>query len=252
FSKHIFTSEKSFKLAGVHICQQPMSELYINGGDLNQEELSPYLEDKSFTRPTDLVLCSSYSLQEEARSSVYVTDANFVYIKNVTFLCARNKALNFKKTKKILLEDVNFDSTNQSFDIEDVSNLTLINVAAQGSKTASVANGLNVIIRESSFSNNTDALKLSKFSSLKITDTQFSKNTGTALHLVDITSARLSNNTFTENKIGLENHAFDLLIRDTFLKNTLALNLTRKSTAGVRTLDLSTYMENTKDKQEAA
>ncbi len=49
FSKHIFTSEKSFRLSGVNICQQPMSELYINGGDLNQEELSPYLEDKSFT-----------------------------------------------------------------------------------------------------------------------------------------------------------------------------------------------------------
>ncbi len=104
FSKHIFTSEKSFKLTGVHICQQPMSELYINGGDLNQEELSSYLEDKSFTRPTDLMLCSSYSVQEEARSSVYVTDANFVYIKNVTFLCARNKALNFKKTKKFYLK----------------------------------------------------------------------------------------------------------------------------------------------------
>ncbi|WP_223147392.1 right-handed parallel beta-helix repeat-containing protein [Borreliella bavariensis] len=252
FSKHIFESEKSFKLSGVHICQQPMSELYINGGDLNQEELSPYLEDKSFTQANDLVLCSSYSAQEKTRSSVYVTDANFVYIKNVTFLCARNKALNFKKTKKILLENVNFDSTNQNFDIEDVSNLTLINVNAQGSKTASVANGLNAIIRESSFSNNTDALKLSKFSSLKITDTQFSKNTGTALHLVDITSARLSNNTFTENKVGLENHAFDLLIRDTFFKNALALNLTRKSTAGIRTLDLSTYMQNTKDKQEAA
>lgn len=252
FSKHIFTSEKSFKLAGVHICQQPMSELYINGGDLNQEELSPYLEDKSFTRPTDLMLCSSYSVQEEARSSVYVTDANFVYIKNVTFLCARNKALNFKKTKKILLEDVNFDSTNQSFDIENVSNLTLINVNAQGSKTASVANGLNAIIRESSFSNNTDALKLSKFSSLKITDTQFSKNTGTALHLADITSARLSNNTFTENGIGLQNRAFDLIIRDTFLRNTLALDLLKESDTGVRTLDLSTYMENTKDKQEAA
>lgn len=252
FSKHIFTSEKSFKLTGVHICQQPMSELYINGGDLNQEELSSYLEDKSFTRPTDLMLCSSYSVQEEARSSVYVTDANFVYIKNVTFLCARNKALNFKKTKKILLEDVNFDSTNQSFDIENVSNLTLINVNAQGSKTASVANGLNAIIRESSFSNNTDALKLSKFSSLKITDTQFSKNTGTALHLADITSARLSNNTFTENGIGLQNRAFDLIIRDTFLRNTLALDLLKESDTGVRTLDLSTYMENTKDKQEAA
>lgn len=252
FSKHIFTSEKSFKLTGVHICQQPMSELYINGGDLNQEELSSYLEDKSFTRPTDLMLCSSYSVQEEARSSVYVTDANFVYIKNVTFLCARNKALNFKKTKKILLEDVNFDSTNQSFDIENVFNLTLINVNAQGSKTASVANGLNAIIRESSFSNNTDALKLSKFSSLKITDTQFSKNTGTALHLADITSARLSNNTFTENGIGLQNRAFDLIIRDTFLRNTLALDLLKESDTGVRTLDLSTYMENTKDKQEAA
>ncbi len=252
FSKHIFTSEKSFKLTGVHICQQPMSELYINGGDLNQEELSSYLEDKSFTRPTDLMLCSSYSVQEEARSSVYVTDANFVYIKNVTFLCARNKALNFKKTKKILLEDVNFDSTNQSFDIENVSNLTLINVNAQGSKTASVANGLNAIIRESSFSNNTDALKLSKFSSLKITDTQFSKNTGTALHLADITSARLSNNTFTENGIGLQNRAFDLIIRDTFLRNTLALDLLKESDTDVRTLDLSTYMENTKDKQEAA
>lgn len=252
FSKHIFTSEKSFKLTGVHICQQPMSVLYINGGDLNQEELSSYLEDKSFTRPTDLMLCSSYSVQEEARSSVYVTDANFVYIKNVTFLCARNKALNFKKTKKILLEDVNFDSTNQSFDIENVSNLTLINVNAQGSKTASVANGLNAIIRESSFSNNTDALKLSKFSSLKITDTQFSKNTGTALHLADITSARLSNNTFTENGIGLQNRAFDLIIRDTFLRNTLALDLLKESDTGVRTLDLSTYMENTKDKQEAA
>lgn len=252
FSKHIFTSEKSFKLTGGHICQQPMSELYINGGDLNQEELSSYLEDKSFTRPTDLMLCSSYSVQEEARSSVYVTDANFVYIKNVTFLCARNKALNFKKTKKILLEDVNFDSTNQSFDIENVSNLTLINVNAQGSKTASVANGLNAIIRESSFSNNTDALKLSKFSSLKITDTQFSKNTGTALHLADITSARLSNNTFTENGIGLQNRAFDLIIRDTFLRNTLALDLLKESDTGVRTLDLSTYMENTKDKQEAA
>lgn len=252
FSKHIFTSEKSFKLTGVHICQQPMSELYINGGDLNQEELSSYLEDKSFTRPTDLVLCSSYSVQEETRSSVYVTDANFVYIKNVTFLCARNTALNFKKTKKNLLEDVNFDSTNQSFDIENVSNLTLINVNAQGSKTASVANGLNAIIRESSFSNNTDALKLSKFSSLKITDTQFSKNTGTALHLADITSARLSNNTFTENGIGLQNRAFDLIIRDTFLRNTLALDLLKESDTGVRTLDLSTYMENTKDKQEAA
>lgn len=252
FSKHIFESEKSFRLSGVNICQQPMSELYINGGDLNQEELSPYLEEKSFTQPTAVVLCSSYSVKEDARSSVYVTDANFVYIKNVTFKCALNKALHFKKTKKILLEDVNFDSTNQSFDIEDVSNLTLINVSAQGSKTAAVSNGLNAIIRESSFSNNTDALRLSNFSSLKITDTQFSKNTGTALHLVDITSARLSNNTFTENKVGVENHAFDLIMRDTFLKNTLALNLTRKSTAGVRTLDLSTYTENTKDKQEAA
>lgn len=191
-------------------------------------------------------------MQEETRSSVYVTDANFVYIKNVTFTCALNKALHFKKTKKILLEDVNFDSTNQSFDIEDVSNLTLINVSAQGSKTAAVSNGLNAIIRESSFNNNTDALRLSNFSSLKITDTQFSKNTGTALHLVDITSARLSNNTFTENKVGVENHAFDLIMHDTFFKNTLALNLTRKSTARVLTLDLSTYTENTKDKQEAA
>ncbi len=156
------------------------------------------------------------------------------------------------KNKKILLEDVNFDSTNQSFDIENVSNLTLINVNAQGSKTASVANGLNAIIRESSFSNNTGALKLSKFSSLKITDTQFSKNTGTALHLADITSARLSNNTFTENGIGLQNRAFDLIIRDTFLRNKLALDLLKESDTGVRTLDLSTYMENTKDKQEAA
>ncbi len=162
------------------------------------------------------------------------------------------QSIAFQKNKKILLEDVNFDSTNQSFDIKDVSNLTLINVSAQGSKTAAASNGLNAIIRESSFSNNTDALRLSNFSSLKITDTQFSKNTGTALHLVDITSARLSNNTFTENKVGVENHAFDLIVRDTFLKNTLALNLTRKSTAGVRTLDLSTYTENTKDKQEAA
>ncbi len=252
FSKHIFTSEKSFRLSGVNICQQPMSELYINGGDLNQQELAPYLEDKSFTQPAVVVLCSSYSLQEEARSSVYVTDASFVYIKNVTFTCALNKALHFKKTKKILLEDVNFDSTNQSFDIENVTNLTLINVNAQGSKTASVANGLNAIIRESFFTNNTNALKLSNFSSLKITDTQFIKNSGTALHLQDITSARLSNNTFTENKVGLENHAFDLIVRDTFVKNTLALNLARKSNAGVRTLDLSTYMENTKDKQEVA
>ncbi|WP_210361360.1 hypothetical protein, partial [Borreliella garinii] len=72
-SKHIFESEKSFRLSGVNICQQPMSELYINGGDLNQEELAPYLEDKSFTQPAVVVLCSSYSLQEEARSSVYVT-----------------------------------------------------------------------------------------------------------------------------------------------------------------------------------
>lgn len=87
---------------------------------------------------------------------------------------------------------------------------------------------------------------------MKITDTQFIKNSGTALHLQDITSARLSNNTFTENKVGLENHAFDLIVRDTFVKNTLALNLARKSNAGVRTLDLSTYMENTKDKQEVA
>ncbi|MCD2401874.1 right-handed parallel beta-helix repeat-containing protein, partial [Borreliella bissettiae] len=120
------------------------------------------------------------------------------------------------------------------------ANLTLINVTAKGSKTASIANGLNAIIRESSFTNNTDALKLSNFSSLKITDTQFSNNNGTALHLADITSARLSNNTFTENKVGLENHAFDLIIRDTFVKNTLALNLTGKLNAGVRTLDLST------------
>ncbi|WP_434792941.1 right-handed parallel beta-helix repeat-containing protein (plasmid) [Borreliella burgdorferi] len=252
FSKHIFTSNKSFKLVGVNICQQPMSELYINGGNLNTEELSPYLEDKIFTQANDLVLCSSYLIQENARSSVYIAGASFVYIKNVTFICALNKAIHSKKTKKILLEDVNFESTNQNFDIEDVSNLTLINVNAQDSKTASVANGLNAIIRESSFNNNINALKLSGFSSLKITNTQFIKNSNTALHLVDIISARLSNNIFTENKVGLKNRAFDLLIRDTFLKNTLALHLTRKSNVGVRTLDLSTYLENAKDKEEAA
>ncbi|WP_418904979.1 right-handed parallel beta-helix repeat-containing protein [Borreliella lusitaniae] len=186
------------------------------------------------------MFCSSYSIQENARSSVYVADASFVYIKNVTFFCALNKALHFQKTKKILLEDVNFESINQNFDIEDVSNLTLINVNAQKSKTESVANGLNAIIRESSFNNNNNALKLTKFSSLKITNTQFSKNKGTALHLIDIASARLSNNIFSKNKIGLKNHSFDILIRDTFLQNELALNLTRKSDLGVRTLDLST------------
>ncbi|WP_233709286.1 right-handed parallel beta-helix repeat-containing protein [Borreliella bavariensis] len=100
FSKHIFTSEKSFKLSGISICQQPLSELYINGGTLNQEELSMYLEDKSFTHPHDVVFCSSYSVKENARSSVYVTDANFVYIKDVTFRCALNNALYLKKVKK--------------------------------------------------------------------------------------------------------------------------------------------------------
>nr|WP_234926187.1 right-handed parallel beta-helix repeat-containing protein [Borreliella valaisiana] len=252
FSRHIFTSSKSFKLSGVSICQEPMSELYINGGNLNTEGLLSYLEDKSFTKLNNLILCSSYSIKENARSSVYISDASFVYIKNVTFICALNKALHSQKTKKILLEDVNFESTNQNFDIEDVSNLTLINVNAQGSKKASISNGLNVIIRDSSFNNNINALKLSKFSSLKITNTQFSRNSGTALHLVDIISARLSNNTFAENKIGLKNHAFDLFIRDTFLQNTLALHLTRKSSIGVRTLDFSTYIGNTKDKEEVA
>ncbi len=129
FSKHIFTSEKSFGLSEVNICQQQMSELYINREDLNQEELAPYLEDKSFTQPTAMVLCSSYAIKEDTRSSVYITATNFVYIKDVTFRCALNKTLHFKKTKKILLEDVSFDSTNQSFDIEDVFNLTLINVS---------------------------------------------------------------------------------------------------------------------------
>ncbi len=252
FSKHIFASNKSFKLSGISICQEPMSELYINGGNLDTEKLSPYLEDKSFTNSNNLVFCSSYLIKENARSSVYIVDASFAYIKNVTFICATNKALHSQKTKKILLEDVNFESTNQNFDIENVSNLTLINVNAHGSKKASVANGLNAIIRESSFNKNANALKLSKFSSLKISNTQFSKNSGTALHLIDITSVRLNNNTFTENKTGLKNHSFDLFIRDTFLQNTLALNLTRKSSTGVRVLDFSTYIENTKDKEEAA
>lgn len=105
------------------------------------------------------------------------------------------------------------------------------------------------MIRESSFKNNNNALKLSNFSSVKILDSQLSKNKGTALHLVDITIARLNNNVFVENKVGLENHSFGLIIQDTFLKNTLALDL---SDSKGRIIDSSTYSENTKDKQEAA
>lgn len=249
FSKHIFTSEKSFKLSGISICQQPLSELYINGGTLNQEELSMYLEDKSFTHPHGVVFCSSYSVKENARSSVYVTDVNFVYIKDVTFRCALNNALYLKKVKKILLEDVDFDSANQGFEISDAKNITLVNTNIKSSKKESVASGYNIMIRESSFENNNNALKLSNFSSVKILDSQLSKNKGTALHLVDITIARLNNNVFVENKVGLENHSFDLIIQDTFLKNTLALDL---SDSKGRIIDSSTYSENTKDKQEAA
>ncbi|XPC97974.1 right-handed parallel beta-helix repeat-containing protein (plasmid) [Borreliella japonica] len=249
FSKHIFESEKSFKLSGISICQQPLSELYINGGTLNQEELSMYLEDKSFTQPAVVVFCSSYSVKENARSSVYVTDASFVYIKNVTFRCALNNALHLKKVKKILLEDVDFDSANQGFEISDAKNITLVNTNIKSSKKESVASGYNIMIRGSSFENNNNALKLSNFSSVKILDSQLSKNKGTALHLVDITIARLNNNVFVENKVGLENHSFDLIIQDTFLKNTLALDL---SDSKGRIIDSSTYSENTKDKQEAA
>ncbi|WNZ72147.1 hypothetical protein PT136_04755 (plasmid) [Borreliella garinii] len=43
-----------------------------------------------------------------------------------------------------------------------------------------------------------------------------------------------------------------MIIRDTFLRNTLALDLLKESDTGLRTLDLSNYMENTKDKQGAA
>lgn len=155
----------------------------------------------------------------------------------------------FEKSKKILLEDVDFDSANQGFEISDAKNITLVNTNIKSSKKESVASGYNIMIRESSFENNNNALKLSNFSSVKILDSQLSKNKGTALHLVDITIARLNNNVFVENKVGLENHSFELIIQDTFLKNTLALDL---SDSKGRIIDSSTYSENTKDKQEAA
>lgn len=81
-----------------------MSELYINGGNLDTEKLSSYLEDKSFTNSNNLVFCSSYLIKENARSSVYIADASFAYIKNVTFICATNKALHSQKTKKFCLK----------------------------------------------------------------------------------------------------------------------------------------------------
>ncbi len=77
--------------------------------------------------------------------------------------------------------------------------------------------------------NNKNAFKLSKFSSLKITNSWFSKNKGDTLHLVDITSARPSNNISRGNKVEFKNSAFSLLIDDTFLKKILTLPLMTKN-----------------------
>ncbi|WP_234929669.1 hypothetical protein [Borreliella garinii] len=99
--------------------------------------------------------------------------------------------------------------------------------------------------------NNKNAFKLSKFSSLKITNSWFSKNKGDTLHLVDITSARPSNNISRGNKVEFKNSAFSLLIDDTFLKKILTLPLmTKKSNAKALRLHFGTYTENTKNKEE--
>ncbi|ATQ20394.1 right-handed parallel beta-helix repeat-containing protein (plasmid) [Borrelia miyamotoi] len=251
FAKNIFTANRSFKISLLTICQSPMSEMWIKGGFLSEDEdLDSYLEDKSFVASTDLRLCASYRLKEEERSSVISDNSSFMHLKNIIFQENQGIALKTRNVQKIFLENVVFKSTSQGFDIDSVNNITLIGVEIESNKKVSVANGVNVIMRGGIVRGNKAGLHFSNFSSVKVNGVEFSNNTGIAFKLSEVVNARLSDNNFLENKVGLMSDAFDLLIRDFFVKNTLGVSFMKKSKVGFRIVDLSVYQENTKDKEE--
>ncbi|AHH13416.1 Hypothetical protein BHO_0121500 (plasmid) [Borrelia hermsii YBT] len=253
FAKNIFTATRSFKMSRLTVCQKPMGELWIRGGNLSDDQhLESYLEDKEFALSANLRLCSSYRFREEERSSIYSDSAGFIYLKNITFICNQGVALKTMKVKKILFENVIFKSTSQGFAIHDVDNMTLIGVEIESNKKASVANGVNAIIRGGVVKKNRDGLHFANFSSLKVNEVEFLSNTGVALELDEVVSARFAGNSFVENKVGLKSNSLDLLIRDSFLKNELGMSFTKKSGVGSRIVDFNVYEENVKDKEEAA
>ncbi|UPA11455.1 right-handed parallel beta-helix repeat-containing protein (plasmid) [Borrelia parkeri] len=253
FAKNIFTATRSFKMSRLTICQKPMSELWIRGGNLSDEEhLDSYLKGSEFVPFANLRLCSSYRLKEEERSSIYLNDASFIYLKNITFLCNEGVALETIKVKKILLENVIFRSTNCGFDISDVDNMTLIGVEIESNKKASVANGVNAIMRGGVVKKNRDGLHFANFSSLKVNEVEFLSNTGVALELDEVVNARFAGNSFVENKVGLKSNSLDLLMRDSFLKNEIGMSFTKKSDLSARVIDFNVYEENIKDKEEVA
>uniref|UniRef100_UPI00190F0FBC right-handed parallel beta-helix repeat-containing protein n=2 Tax=Borrelia persica TaxID=44448 RepID=UPI00190F0FBC len=231
---------------------KPISELLIRGGSLSDEPLDSFLEDKTFCGDTALRLCSSYRLREEERFSVYLDSASFVYLKNITFLYNQALALRITSVPKILLENVVFRHTNHGFKIDGVDNLTLIGIEIESNKNASVAEGVNAIMRGGVVKKNINGLNFTRFSSIKITGGEFSNNTGVALNLGDVVIARLSENNFVENKVGLKTHSLDLLIRDFFVKNELGVEIIKNSDVSARVVDVSMYQENIKDKEEVA
>ncbi|AHH07164.1 Hypothetical protein BCD_1098 (plasmid) [Borrelia crocidurae DOU] len=254
FVKDVLVANRSCKLSDMTIYHQPISEFCISGGSLNDsEQLDSYLEDKEFFVAPTLRLCSSYKVREEERTSIYATDASFIYLKNIMFRNNQALALKANGVQKILFENVIFKDTNQGFVVDDVSNMTLIGVEIDSNKNASVASGLNVIIRGGVVKANENGLHLKQFSSIKVNGVEFSNNKGIAFNISDVVNARLSENNFIENKLGFKSSSFvDLLVKDFFVKNELGISLTKKSDVESRIVDLSTYQENVKDKEEAA
>ncbi|UPA17211.1 right-handed parallel beta-helix repeat-containing protein (plasmid) [Borrelia coriaceae] len=251
FAKNIFTATHSFKVSGLTICQTPMSELWIRGGNLNDNK-DFYLEDKKFASYATLRLCSSYRIKEHERSSIYASSANFLYLKDITFICNQGVALKTSGVLKILLENVTFKSTNCGFAIHDVRDMTLIGVEVHSNKKASVANGVNAIMRGGIVKGNREGLHFSKFSSFKATGVEFIKNLGVALQLDEVVSARLEGNGFAENKVGLKIDSLSLFMRDFFLKNEIGISFTKKLDVDTQVIDANVYEGNLRNKEEVA
>ncbi|UGQ16709.1 right-handed parallel beta-helix repeat-containing protein [Borrelia sp. RT5S] len=215
------------------------------------DQCDEYLLGNRFAEAASLSLCSVYGLVEEKRASIYATNASFVYLKDMKFSCNLGTALQTEGVEKILLEDAQFRGTAAAWRVSGVRNMNIMDTQVSSSTRAATASGDNILIRNSDFNGNKNAVKLSKFSSVRVQGSQFSNNSGTALQLEHVSRARLTDNIFTSNDVGLAStQTQDLLTRDIHEKNKIAFVKETKQGVLSRVVDANTYKENTIDTQE--
>ncbi|WKC58522.1 right-handed parallel beta-helix repeat-containing protein [Borrelia sp. P9F1] len=272
YATNVFRAQKAFKLKGFAVCQTRMSELLVSGGNFAEypqpeavyqveginaveaavvvlDQCDEYLLGNRFAEPAALRLCSVYGLVEQERASIYATAASFMYLKDMKFGCNLGVALQSEGVEKILLENTQFSGTAAAWNVQGVANMNVMGSQIRDSIRPAVASGDNILIRGSDFSDNKSAVKLARFSSVRVQSSQFSNNAGTALHLENVARARLTDNIFTLNDVGFESTLTqDLLMRDIYSQNKIAFINTTKAGTASRIVDAGTYRDNTLDK----